>query len=160
MADAVRIGPVAPADGPRRVEPILRSVPEWFGIEEATRMYIDAAGRMPTWIACLDGPDGPSRDAGFLTVARHFPRAADVFGMAVHRDFHGRGVGAALVAHVEALLRADGVEYLQVKTLGPSRPNAGYARTRHFYERCGFTPLEEIHGLWPGNPCLILVKRL
>jgi hypothetical protein len=24
----------------------------------------------------------------------------------------------------------------------------------------GFRPLEEIHGLWPGNPCLIMVKVL
>jgi len=24
----------------------------------------------------------------------------------------------------------------------------------------GFRPLEEIHGLWPGNPCLVMVKSL
>jgi hypothetical protein len=22
----------------------------------------------------------------------------------------------------------------------------------------GFQPLEEIHDLWPGNPCLIMIK--
>jgi hypothetical protein len=52
------------------------------------------------------------------------------------------------------------VEYLQVKTLGPSWPDPGYERTRRFYEARGFVPLEEIHGLWEHNPCLILVKRL
>jgi hypothetical protein len=61
----------------------------------------------------------------------------------------------------ESRLRSDGVEYLQVETLGPSRVSDGYARTRHFCEACGFAPLEEIHGLWDeGNPCLILVKHL
>jgi hypothetical protein len=54
-----------------------------------------------------------------------------------------------------------GVEYLQVKTLGPSHPSRGYAATRRFYEALGFRPLEEIHGLWAeDNPCLLLVKRL
>ena len=57
-------------------------------------------------------------------------------------------------------LRARGVEYLQVKTLGPSDPDEGYARTRAFYEARGFVALEEIHGLWEHNPCLLMVKRL
>ena len=64
---------------------------------------------------------------------------------------------------IEALERdlvADGVRFLQVKTLGPSDPDAGYQRTRQFYAGVGFEPLEEITGLWPGNPCLIMVKPL
>lgn len=53
-----------------------------------------------------------------------------------------------------------GVRLLQVKTLGASHPDAGYARTRHFYERWGFLPLEET-ALWgEGTPCLIMVKPL
>jgi hypothetical protein len=52
------------------------------------------------------------------------------------------------------------VKYLQVKTMGPSRPNREYAETLKFYEAVGFTKLEELHGLWPGLPCLVLVKAL
>ncbi len=55
---------------------------------------------------------------------------------------------------------ADGVELLQVKTLGPSQVDASYDQTRRLYSRMGFRPLEEIHDLWPGNPCLIMVKVL
>lgn len=44
--------------------------------------------------------------------------------------------------------------------MGPSRPNAEYARTTHFYESRGFTCLEEVTGLWPGLPTLILVKSV
>ena len=55
---------------------------------------------------------------------------------------------------------ADGVRLLQVKTLGPSDPDEGYRRTRRFYQAVGFEPLEELVGLWPGNPCLIMVKVL
>ncbi|MCG3122395.1 MAG: hypothetical protein GIKADHBN_00782 [Phycisphaerales bacterium] len=143
------------SEAPGRVEPILRSVPEWFGIEQATLSYVAAAGRLATWFAICD-----DQDAGFVTVQRHFDKAADLFCMAVHRRFHGMGVGTALVRHVEGVLREQGVEYLQVKTQGPSKPNAGYARTLHFYEKVGFVRLEEVTGLWPGIPCLILVKRL
>ena len=45
-----------------------------------------------------------------------------------------------------------------MKTLGPTCPDAGYECTRQFYTKLGFRPLEEIHGLWAENPCLIMVK--
>jgi len=47
-----------------------------------------------------------------------------------------------------------------VKTLGPSHPDAGYARTRHFYEKCGFLPLEETDLWGDDNPCLFMVMPL
>jgi ribosomal protein S18 acetylase RimI-like enzyme len=50
---------------------------------------------------------------------------------------------------------------MQVKTLGPSNPDPGYARTRAFYEALGFRPLEELKQIWDEqNPCLIMVKQL
>jgi hypothetical protein len=61
---------------------------------------------------------------------------------------------------LEADLIPQGVEFLQVKTQGPARPDAGYEKTRQFYSGVGFRPLEEIHGLWPGIPCLIMIKSL
>ncbi|MEK6700944.1 MAG: GNAT family N-acetyltransferase [Planctomycetota bacterium] len=155
LPHAVSIHSAPPLDASARCEPILRSVPEWFGIEEATRGYIAAASRLPTWIACVEG-----RDAGFITLEQHFPQAAEIHCIAVHRDFHGHGVGTALVRHAESVLQADAVRFLQVKTMGPSKPNKGYALTLRFYLHVGFTPLEELSGLWPGMPCLILVKKL
>jgi hypothetical protein len=66
----------------------------------------------------------------------------------------------ALIAALEADLISQGVEFLQVKTQGPGHPDAGYEKTRQFYADLGFRPLEEIHGLWPGIPCLIMIKSL
>ena len=61
----------------------------------------------------------------------------------------------------EEELRAEGVRYLQVKTLGPSRPDDEYERTRRFYEARDFVALEEMFGVWPeDNPMLIMVKAL
>lgn len=150
-----RIEAALPAEASERCGPILRSIPEWFGIEEATRGYIDAAARLPTWIAERDGGD-----AGFITIARHFDEAAEVHCIAVHRKYHGQGAGTALLRWAEEHLRRDGVRFLQVKTLGPSKSDAEYARTLHFYLSRGFSRLEEINGLWPGIPCLVLVKTL
>ena len=97
---------------------------------------------------------------GVLLAARHFPGAAEIYLMAVEPAVHRMGIDRALVRALEADLATDGVQLLQVKTLGPSRPDAGYDQTRRFYASMGFLPLEEIADLWPENPCLIMVKVL
>jgi GNAT superfamily N-acetyltransferase len=139
------------------VERLLRALPEWFGIEDSLLGYIAEAGTLPGYLAYIEGG---SEGVGVLLLKRHFPHAAEVHLMAVTPALHRRGVGRALLAAAEADLRSDGVRLLQVKTLGPSRPDDGYRRTLAFYRAQGFIPLEEIDGLWPGNPCLILVKSL
>ena len=139
-------------------------LPDWFGIESANAGYVAKAHELPTYLAWpaggpAAGSQGP-RPGGVLLAARHFPASAEVYLLAVAPALHRRGIGRALVQALEADLLADGVELLQVKTLGPSLPDASYDQTRRFYLRMGFRPLEEIRGLWPGNPCLIMVKVL
>jgi ribosomal protein S18 acetylase RimI-like enzyme len=146
---------------PATVERLLGLLPTWFGIEAAVAGYIEAAGRLPTYLARPGDP--AARDeppAGVLLAERHFPHAAEIHLMAVDPARHRQGAGRALVAALEADLAADGVRFLQVKTLGPSRPDEGYERTRRFYAGVGFEPLEEIPDLWPGNPCLVMIKTL
>jgi GNAT superfamily N-acetyltransferase len=140
-----------PEERSRLCEAVLRELPDWFGIEEATAAYIRDVAELPTFAAA---------DAGFLSLKLHTPRAAEVYVMGVRPGDHRRGLGTALLAAAEDYLRERGFEYLQVKTLGPSWPDEGYERTRLFYEASGFVALEEIHGLWERNPCLLLVKRL
>ena len=69
-----------------------------------------------------------------------------------------------MLGGVERAARAAGMsseQFLQVKTVGPSRPDENYARTREFYLACGFRPLEEFKTLWGERiPCLQLVKRI
>jgi GNAT superfamily N-acetyltransferase len=140
-----------PTERSRLCESVLRDLPEWFGIEEATAAYIRDVAELPTLAIGEDA---------FLSLKLHTPRAAEVYVMGVRRARHGQGLGTELLRAAEDYLRSRGVEYLQVKTLGPSWPDPGYERTRRFYEARGFVPLEELHGLWEHNPCLILVKRL
>ena len=148
-ADVVEVDD--PQERSRLCESVLRDLPDWFGIEEATSAYIRDVAELPTFRV---------GDDAFLSLKVHTPQAAEVYVMGVRRERHGQGLGTALLAAAEKYLRARGVEYLQVKTLGPSHPDEGYARTRSFYVARGFVPLEELHDLWEQNPCLLLVKRL
>ena len=137
-------------------EGILRTLPEWFGVEEAIAEYARD-------IRCLDtfGAWQHEELLGFITLKRHFDHAAEVRVMAVLAAHHGRGIGRTLLAHAERWLRGRSVRWLQVKTLGPSRAHEPYDRTRAFYGSAGFEPLEEFETLWSeGNPCLLMVKRL
>jgi ribosomal protein S18 acetylase RimI-like enzyme len=98
---------------------------------------------------------------GFLSLKQHNPFSAEIYVMAVHPGAQRGGIGRALVVAAEVHIRRLGVEYLQVKTLGSSRPDEGYACTRAFYEAMGFRPLEEFKQIWDeNNPCLVMVKRM
>jgi GNAT superfamily N-acetyltransferase len=144
---------------PEAVERLLRVLPGWFGIESSVLEYVAAARTVPAYLAWPAGRPGP-KPSGVLLAVRHFPASAEIYLMAVGPAWHRRGAGRALVAALEADLIAEGVEFLQVKTQGPARPDPGYEKTRQFYTAVGFRPLEEIHGLWPDNPCLIMIKSL
>ena len=141
-----------PAERSRIAEHVLRDLPEWFGIEDATRGYIEEAARLTTLAAGEDG---------FLSLKQHTLRSAEIWVMGVRRARHRSGIGRALVRAAEAWCATHGIEYLQVKTLAPAREDHNYAGTREFYESVGFVPLEVFPELWdPANPALQLVKRV
>jgi N-acetylglutamate synthase-like GNAT family acetyltransferase len=136
-------------------ENILRSLPDWFGIEEAIVQYRRDIEMMETYVA----QDG-NRVIGFVALHQHNPHTTELQVMAIRQEDHGRGIGRLLVEHVEGVIRSRSGEYLQVKTLGPSRQSPHYERTRGFYLAMGFLPIEE-NNLWgEAKPCLILVKHL
>jgi ribosomal protein S18 acetylase RimI-like enzyme len=145
---------------PATVARLLGLLPTWFGIESSNAGYIESARSLPTYLARPAGA-GPGEPVGVLLANRHFPQSGEIHLLAVDPRLHRDGVGRALVHALEADLVADGCELLQVKTLGPSHPDAGYALTRKFYLSMGFVPVEELHDLWgPENPCLIMIKVL
>lgn len=141
---------------PDDVERLLATVPEWFGLPDANQEYLDAARAKETWTV----RDADDVVVGVTLVDRHFPHVAELHFMVVDRAHHGQGVGTAMVRAIEDDALARGVRLFQVKTLGASHPDAGYARTRHFYEQMGFLPLEETDLWGEDNPCLFMVKPL
>jgi len=149
-------GPIIDRKSSAICESILRSLPDWFGIEEAVMDYIHKAAENPAIIAW----DGDTA-VGFLVIHHHNPYSAEIFVMGVIPEYHLRGVGRALVQKAEEMLQKAGVEYLQVKTLAATHPDPGYAKTRNFYQAVGFRPLEVLPQIWDErNPCIIMVKAL
>ena len=134
---------------------ILLNLPEWFGIPAAVQRYAEEVVELPL-LGCL--ADG--KVVGILSLKQHFPATAEIHLIAVRRHWHRRGLGRGLVLAAESRSRERGVKFLMVKTVGPSCPNGGYRGTRRFYEALGFHPLEELHGVWPDNPCLLMLKSL
>ncbi len=138
---------------------LLARLPQWFGIEASNRAYLASLRELPAFVACDDDDDGTV--IGFVAVAHHFPGAAEISVMGVEPSRHREGVGGLLVEAVETSCREDGVEWLHVKTRGPSTYDDDYERTRRFYRAMGFAPLYESMTEWgPENAALILVKRV
>lgn len=137
-------------------EAVLRSVPQWFGIEDALVMYADDTLRLPTFAVQEQG-----QIVAFATLLQHFPQAWEIHCMAVRADRRNTGIGRGLVEHCKTWLRGQGVRLLQVKTVAATSPSKPYAETRRFYERMGFAPLEVFPLLWaPHNPALLMVMSL
>lgn len=124
-------------------EKILRSLPDWFGIESAIIDYIKDVRAMETWSVVVD-----NEEIGFLSVNKHNSSTAEIHVMGILPSFHGQSIGTNLVQIVEQDLFAQGFKFLTVKTLSDSRPNKEYDLTRKFYLRSGFLPLEEFKTLY------------
>jgi len=143
-------------DRARECEVILRSLPEWFGIEESIVDYVREIKSLPTFVALHD-----DQVIGFISLKVHFDRSAEMYVLGLLSEYHRQGIGRRLVDAAEVFLRRTEVAFLQVKTLSGSHSSEHYARTRRFYESVGFEPLEEFETLWgERNPCLLMVKSL
>jgi N-acetylglutamate synthase-like GNAT family acetyltransferase len=147
-------GPLpGPAD---ECERILRALPDWFGLEDALQGYAATIPTLPTFLANMDG-----QTVGFLSLKQHNPYSAEILVMGILPACQHVGLGRMLMERAEAYAKSQQIEYLQVKTLGPSNDDASYAKTRAFYAAMGFRPLEEFTQIWDeNNPCLIMVKRI
>ena len=95
---------------------ILESLPDWFGIPEATEEYIaDSKGR-PFFCAYAD--DVP---VGFLYLKETGRHTVELAVMGVLKDFHRQGVGRKLFAEAKNEAKRLGYSFVQVKTVQMGR---------------------------------------
>ena len=78
---------------------------------------------------------------------------AELYRLYVHPEYWGNGVGSALLARVEAVLRERGVERLQLVVLAAN--DVG----RSFYEERGFERVKELDSELPGAETEFLLAR-
>ena len=139
---------------------IMHSLPAWFSPPEDVENKAIIHRDYP-FIAAYAYGDGGGDPIGFIALKIHNAYTADIYVIGVLEEYHRRGVGAALISRAEQFCRDGGYRFLTVKTLDSSAEYEPYERTRAFYKKMGFYPLEVFKTFWnEENPCLFLAKYL
>ena len=135
---------------------VLRSLPNWFGIEESIVDYVNSAKEMP-FFTVFDGENA----IGFVALKIHNKYTAEIYVMGILEKYHNQGIGKKIINTCEKYCKENNIEFLTVKTLAELREDENYRKTRLFYSYMGFKPLEIFETLWgEANPCLFLAKYL
>lgn len=136
------------------VREILADLPEWFGLPESTKAYVEEARALPLF-AMQDN----NEILGFITLKETSHATCEIHCMGVKKRCHRTGIGKKLYNYFENYAKTR-YQYAQVKTVD-ERHYDTYDRTIKFYESMGFARLEVFPELWDEwNPCLILIKSL
>jgi ribosomal protein S18 acetylase RimI-like enzyme len=113
--------------------------------------------------ALSGGPDlwkvagQPAQGFAYAAPERMTDGTWNLLALAVHPDAQGRGIGTALIAAVEATLRAAGARLLLVETLG----TPDFARTRALYAARGFVEEARIRDYYmTGGDKIVFAKGL
>ena len=134
---------------------VLEDLTEWFEIEESREGYIHDC---TDW-TFLEAKDD-DRIMGFLCLKETGRATVELAVMGVMKKYHRNGVGRELVEKAIEVARADGYEFMQVKTVKMGMYE-DYDRTNLFYISCGFKEFEVFPLLWDeSNPCQIYVMSL
>lgn len=135
---------------------ILADLPLWFGIPEATAEYCRGVREHRFFSIRQEG-----QLVGFISVRRNNPQVAELYVLGILAAWHRQGLGSRALAELFSLLAAEGFRYLEVKTLDETRDSEEYRKTRLFYLKQGFVPLDVLRGEWgEANPCLVMIKAL
>ena len=147
---------ITDADTKRAVaRKVLEALHDWFEVDESREKYIaESAGQ--TFIAAEEN----NEYVGFLCLKETGRETVDLAVMGVLREFHRSGIGMQLFEEAKKTAKAQGYEFMQVKTVKMG-VYEDYDRTNRFYLACGFKELEVINEIWgDDNPCQIYVMSL
>ncbi len=134
---------------------VLEDLTEWFEVEESREGFIRDCAEW-TFLAAKEN----DRIMGFLCLKETGNATVELAVMGVMKEYHRNGVGRKLVEKAKEAAKADGYEFMQVKTVKMGMYE-DYDRTNLFYISCGFKELEVLPTLWDeANPCQIYVMSL
>jgi GNAT superfamily N-acetyltransferase len=137
-------------------EDVLRDLPEWFGIEDALKEYIESVKKY-VFFAVYE----KNEVVGFYSLREENPQTLDMYVLGVKKKFHGLGFGTRLQEYVNEYAKKKGYIYLIVLTLSKRHPDVGYSKTRDFYHKMGFIDVYESDKIWDKhNPTQIMIKKL
>ena len=146
---------VSDADKEIIARTILESLPDWFGIPEATEEYIADSKDRPFFCAYTE--DTP---IGFLYLKETGRHTVELAVMGVLKEYHRQGIGRKLFAEAMNEAKRIGYSFIQVKTVQMGRYDI-YDDTNRFYLSLGFKELEVFPTLWDEcNPCQIYIMAI
>lgn len=153
MNDNTAIRPVTRGD-----LPALKGVIDATGLfpsemlDEMTSGYLDAGSGDDTWLTWDEG--GPKAVA-FCAPEKLAAGTWNLYLIAVHPEHQGRGVGAALLRHVERSLAGRGERLLLVETSGLPE----FERTRAFYVKCGYEEEARIRDFYDAGDDKVVFRK-
>jgi len=135
---------------------VMHSLPAWFSPPEDIDHKSILHRGMPFFAAYAG-----EQAVGFAALKEHNEFTSEIFNIGILEEYQRFGIGHALLSAAQAHCIAHGRRFLTVKTLDVSADYTPYDRTRAFYRKAGFLPLEMFPEHWDAeNPCLFLAKWL
>ena len=134
---------------------VLEDLTQWFEVEESREGFIRECADQ-TFLAAKDN----DKVMGFLCLKQTGNATVELAVMGVKKEYHRSGIGRQLVEKAKETAKAQGYEFMQVKTVKMGMYE-DYDRTNLFYISCGFKELEVFPLLWDeANPCQVYVMSL
>jgi kynurenine formamidase/GNAT superfamily N-acetyltransferase len=134
---------------------ITTTLPEWFGIPEANTRYQQGMLSRISFAAVLN-----DEVIGMLTLEFPYSNNANIYWMAVKKNYHGKKIGKKLLQAAENYCLEHAIPSLTVETLSPQQRDENYQKTYQFYVMNGFRPLFEMSTYDPDNLMVYLQKPL
>lgn len=145
---------INPNQKAKSVEEVLNDLPEWFGLVDRTKEYIEQSRQLVLFSASIN-----NQIVGFITLKETSSDTCEIHCMGVKKEYHYNGIGTRLFKQCE-MYAQEKYEIIQVKTVDEGRYKE-YDQTIAFYKKMGFLKLEVFPTLWDEwNPCLIMIKKI
>ena len=136
------------------VKEVLFDLPEWFGLPESTKEYVEQTRKLPMFVAKNSG-----HIIGFITLQETSEAVCEIHCMGIRKKYHRKGIGQKLYDAFEQLAK-ETYRFVQVKTVDEGHYEE-YDQTIAFYKKLGFQKMEVFPTLWDEwNPCLIMIKKI
>lgn len=151
----IQIQEIAQADEKAHiVEEVLLDLPDWFGLPDSTKEYIEQSKQLVLFSAYYN-----NQLTGFITLKETSCDTCEIHCMGVKKEYHHKGIGKLLFKQFEFYAK-NRYEYIQVKTVDEGK-YPEYDQTISFYKSVGFKKLEVFPTLWDAwNPCMIMIKKI
>ncbi|HAT8180109.1 TPA: GNAT family N-acetyltransferase [Legionella pneumophila] len=118
---------------------ITKDLPEYFGLPEANEHYATGVRTRTNFAAKKENDI-----IGLISIDFPYPHNANIYWMAVRRDFHRQGVGKQLIEAACHFAKTQKAITITVETISPSESEGNYLKTYQFYQSVGFHSLFDL----------------